>query len=97
MIWRLVLLPEGDAPIQKQPQTGLHGMGAGFHDHELPLGNGLQFVRCHERPLHHLQRLAGFAFSFADRAALYGLAAQRFGQHFRCLALRREATKNRAG
>lgn len=75
MIWRLVLLPEGDAPVQKQPQPGLHWMGACLHDHERTLGNGFQLIGCHKRTLHHLQRLVGFALPLADGTALYGLTA----------------------
>ena len=40
VIRRLVLLSEGDAPVQKQPQTGLHRMGAGIAIGNPPL---LQF------------------------------------------------------
>ena len=70
-------------------------MCAGLHDHKLAFGDRFQLIRCHERPLHHLQRLVGFVLSLADRSAQHGTAAQRFGQCFGGLALWRETAKNR--
>ena len=58
-----------------------------FHHHKAALGNGFQFVRRHQRTLHHLQALAGIVLSAADRAGQYSAAAQRFGELLRRLAV----------
>ena len=46
-----------DSPFEEQLQLGFHGVCAGFHHHKAALRHGFQFVRRHERALHHLQRL----------------------------------------
>ena len=70
---------EGDAPIQEKLEAGAHRMSAGFHDDEAPLGNGLQFVRCQQCSLHHLQALAGVILAPVYGAGQHGAATQRFG------------------
>ena len=90
-----VRFPEGNPPFQKQTQTGPHGVGAGLHDDEVTFWDGLEFIRSHERPLHHLDCLARVAFPFADVPAHDGAAAQRLGQHLGGLGVRGEAAENR--
>lgn len=95
LLRNLVGLPEGDPPLQEQPQAGLHGVGARFHDDEVPLGDGLELIRGHERPLNHLQALAGVVLSPGDGATHDGAAAQGLGQHLGGLAVGGEAAENR--
>ena len=85
---------EGNAPIQKQAQFCLHGMRPRFHDHKAALGDGFQFVRRHEWPLHHLQTLAGTVLTSADRAGQYRTAAQCLGELLRRLAVGGEAAED---
>lgn len=52
----------------------------------LPAGafrHTFEFVRHHQRPLHHLERLAGVVLAPADGTAHDGAAAQRLGQYIR--------------
>ena len=65
-----------------------------FHDHKAALGDGFQFVRRHEGPLHHLQALAGIVLTSADRAGQYRAAAQRLGELLRRLAVGGEAAED---
>ena len=88
-----VRFPEGDSPVQEEPKPGPHGMGAGFHDHKLPLGDGFQLVRRHQGPLCHLQSL-GFILPGTDVAGEGCAAAHGFGQDLGGLTLRRKTAKN---
>lgn len=94
MIWRLVRVPEGDAPIQEQPQPCPHGVGAGFHHNKFTLGDGLQLVRRHKGPLHHLEGLTVLSFAPADGTGLDRIASQGSGQHIGGLAVGSEAAKD---
>ncbi len=87
-------LSESNAPIQEEPKLYLHGMDARLHNHKTALGHGLQFIRRHERPLHHLEGLAGIVLPLADGAAHDGAAAQGAGELLRRLASRREAAED---
>ena len=89
-IWRT----EGNAPVQKQAQLCLHRMRPRFHDHKAALGDGFQFVRRHEGPLHHLQALAWIILASADRAGQYRAAAQCLGELLRRLAVGGEAAED---
>ena len=89
-----IWLTKGNAPVEKQAQFCLHGMRPRFHDHKAALGDGFQFVRHHEGPLHHLQTLAGIVLTSADRAGQYRAAAQRLGELLRRLAVGSEAAEN---
>ncbi|MPM27661.1 hypothetical protein SDC9_74174 [bioreactor metagenome] len=89
-----VSLSETDAPFKEQPQLCPHGMGAGFHHDKAALWNGFQFVRCHERALHHLQGLAGVILTTTHAAAHDRAAAQCFTQHFGGLAVGGKAAKD---
>ena len=93
-LWHLVGRPKGDSPLQEQPQAGLHGVGARFHNDEVPLGYGLELVRGHERPLNHLEALAGVVLPPGDGAAHDGAAAQGLGQHLGGLAVGGDASEN---
>ena len=53
-----VFLLEGDSPFEEQAQAGTHGVASGLLHDEAALGDGLELVRRHEWPLHHLERLA---------------------------------------
>ena len=94
MVWCLVGFSKGDSPIQEQPQTGAHGVSARLHNHKFTLGDSLQLIRRHKRTAHHLNGCAA-VLPLVDGAALHGLVAQGFGQHFGSLALWSEAAKNR--
>ena len=89
-IWRT----EGNAPVEKQAQLCPHGVRPRFHDHKAAFGDGFQFVRRHEGPLHHLQALAGIILTPANRAGQYRAAAQRLGELLRRLAVGGEATED---
>ena len=65
-----------------------------FHDHKAAFGDGFQFVRRHEGPLHHLQALAGIILTPANRAGQYRAAAQRLGELLRRLAVGGEAAED---
>ena len=95
MLWGLVRFPEGDAPVEEQPQPRPHRVGASFHHHELAFWDGLQLIRRHEGALRHLEGLAVFPLAPADRAGLHGVAAQRAGQFLGGLAVGCEAAENR--
>ena len=69
-------------------------MCACFHDDEVPLGDGLEFIRGHEGPLDHLEALAGVVLSPGDGATQDSAVAQCFGQHLGGLAVRGEAAEN---
>lgn len=69
-------------------------MGAGFHDDEASLWDGLQLVRRQQSTLHHLQALAGVVLATAHGARQNGAAAESFGQGFRSLTVGSEAAKN---
>ena len=84
---------KGDAPIQKETQFSAHGMGSRFHHYKLTLGDGFQFIWCHESTLHHLQGLAAL-FSLTDGAGQYRPAAEGSGEGIGCFALRRKAAEN---
>ncbi|MPN38413.1 hypothetical protein SDC9_185937 [bioreactor metagenome] len=87
-------LSKGDTPIEKQPEPRSDWVRASFHDNEASLGERFQLVRCHQRPLHHLQGLAGVVFPTADAAAHDGAAAQRLGKNLGGLAVRSEAAED---
>ena len=97
MLRNLVGLPEGDSPVQEQPQPGPHGMRPGFYHDKLTLGDGLQLIRRHEGPFCHLEGLAVFSFAPADGAGLYCVTTQGLGKHVSGLAIGREAAKDGAG
>lgn len=90
----LIGFPEGDPPVQEQPQPCPHGVGAGFHHHELPLGDGLQLVRGHKGPFRHLEGLAVLPLAPADGAGLHGVATQCLRQHLGRLAVGGKAAEN---
>lgn len=69
-------------------------MAACFHHNKVAFGNGPQFVRSHQGPLHHLQRLTGVILALAHRAGLHRAGAEVFGQHFRSLAARRKTAED---
>ena len=94
LLRHLVGFPEGNPPLQEQPQAGLHGVCACFHDDEVPLGDGLELVRGHEGPLDHLEALAGVILPPGDGAAHHGAAAQSLREHFGGLAVGREAAED---
>ena len=89
-----IRLPKGNAPLEKQPQLGPHGMGAGFHNNEAALGDGFQLVRSEQGTLHHLEGLTGVVLATAHGAGQDGAAAQGFGQHLGGLAVGGKATEN---
>ena len=70
-------------------------MAACFHHNKVAFGNGPQFVRSHQGPLHHLQRLAGIILALAHRAGLHRAGAEVLGQHFGSLAAGRKTAKDR--
>lgn len=70
-----------------------HLVEVGLYD-EAALGHGLQLVRCHEGPLHHLKRLAWIILSPADGAAHDCAAAQGLGQLLGSLGGRSEAAED---
>lgn len=41
-------------PKEEQFQLDLHGIEAGLHHNKLTFWHALEFIRCHERPFHHL-------------------------------------------
>ena len=84
---------KGDAPIQKETQFGAHGMRSRFHHHKLSLGDGFQFIRRHERTLHHLQGLAAL-FPLTDGAGQYRPAAECSGEGICRFALGRKAAED---
>ena len=90
----LVGLPKSDPPLQEQPQAGLHGMGPGFHDDEVSLGDGLELIRGHKGPFNHLEALAGIVLPPGDGTTHHGAAAQGLGQHLGGLAVWGKAAKN---
>ena len=69
-------------------------MGTCLHNNKLPLGDRLQLIRGHERPLRHLQSLR-FILSHTDISRKRGAAAQGLGQHLSGLGVWRETAKNR--
>ena len=83
-----------NSPIKKQPQLGLHGADTGFHYDKIAFWNGFELVGRHERTLHHLQGLAGIAFTTGYAAAQDSALAQRPTEHLRRLAVRRKATED---
>ena len=89
-----IQFPKGNAPLEKQPQLGAHGMGTGLHHNEAALGDGFQLVRGEKGTLHHLQALAWIVLATAHGAGQDGAAAQGFGQHFSGLAVGGKATEN---
>ncbi len=84
---------KGDAPIQKETQFGAHGMGSRFHHYKLTLGDGFQFIWCHESTLHHLQGLAAL-FPLTDGAGQYRPATEGSGEGICRFALGRKAAKD---
>ena len=82
-----VRLPKGDAPLEKELQLHLHGVSPSFHHDKLALGHGLQLIRGHKGPLHHLQGLGPVVFPLADVTRLYGPAAQGFAHRLGSLAV----------
>ena len=84
---------KGDAPIQKETQFGAHGMGSRFHHYKLTLGDGFQFIWCHESTLHHLQGLAAL-FPLTDGAGQYRPAAEGSGEGICRFALGRKAAED---
>lgn len=90
-----VWFTKGDAPFQKQPQPGLHGMGSCFHDYEMSLGNRFQLVSGHKGALDHLEGLAGIILALADGTGHDGAAAQGLGQHLSGLAVGGESAEDR--
>ena len=91
-----IRITEGDAPVQEEPEPCLHGVRPRLHHYKLALGDGLQFIRRHERPLHHLEGAAGAVFSaaLAHRTAHDGAAAQGLGQHLGGLRVGGEAAED---
>ena len=69
-------------------------MCACFHDDEVPLGDGLEFIRGHEGALYHLEALAGIVLPPGDGTAHHGAAAQGLGQHLGGLAVGCEAAED---
>ena len=84
---------KGDAPIQKEAQFGAHGMRSRFHHHKLSLGDGFQFIRRHERTLHHLQGLAAL-LALADGAGEHRAAAKGGGEGIGGFALGRKTAED---
>ena len=68
-------------------------MGAGFHHHKFALGDGLQFVWCHERSFHHLQGLAAL-LALADGAGEHRAAAKGGGEGLGGFTLGRKAAED---
>ena len=69
-------------------------MCAGLHDHKFSLGDGLEFVRRHEWPLHHLQGLVIAVLALADGTREDSPAPQRRGKRLRRFALGGETTED---
>ena len=69
-------------------------MCACFHDDEVPLGDGLEFIRGHEGALYHLEALAGIVLPPGDGTAHHGAAAQGLGQHLGGLAVWGKASED---
>ena len=90
----LVGFPEGDPPVQEEPQPGPHGVGPRLHHHELPLGQALELVRSQQGPLHHLEGPGAIPLSRAHRAGEDRPAAQGLGEGLRRLALGGEAAED---
>ena len=89
-----VRLPKGDAPLEKELQLHLHGVSPSFHHDKLALGHGLQLIRGHKGPLHHLQGLGPVVFPLADVTRLHSPAAQGFAHRLSGLAVGGEAAKD---